>query len=305
MKTITYLKALSDETRLRLVNVLRFHELSVNEMVKLMEMGQSRISRHLQILLAAGFLRCRRDGAWAFYGVDPEGEASQLTTALGFLLKDEPMLLSDCRRAERLVEDRRLKTIQFFDTIAPGWDLLKQEIMGGMDLNRAILEVLPARAILVDLGCGTGDFLWAAAKKARKVIGVDSSAKMLDLARRRFQGDKGNTELRLGELEHLPLGDGEADCAVISMVLHHVSDPVTAVREIRRILGPGGRLIIAELDKHQSEEMRRKYGDRWLGFSPKEMERYLHAGRFRLESMQAFALQKELVLNLYQAIKTK
>ncbi|MCQ2445222.1 MAG: metalloregulator ArsR/SmtB family transcription factor, partial [Mailhella sp.] len=61
METLRYLKALADETRLRLAVVLYHYELSVNELVALLGMGQSRISRHLKILTEAGLLRPRRD----------------------------------------------------------------------------------------------------------------------------------------------------------------------------------------------------------------------------------------------------
>ncbi|MFZ5571521.1 MAG: ArsR/SmtB family transcription factor [Thermodesulfobacteriota bacterium] len=304
MKPIAYFKALSDSTRVRLVNALGDHELSVNEMVSLLGMGQSRISRHLRILMDAGFLRCRRDGAWAFYGISPDGEARRLLEAVQFTLQDEPLLLADRKRVSTLVEDRRRNTMHFFDTIAPDWDLLKQEIIGDVDLNGAIADWIPPGVTVVDLGCGTGDFLVVAAARAGKAIGVDSSAKMLELARRRFQGNRNKPEFRLGELEHLPLGDGEADCAVVSMVLHHVPDPGTAIAEIRRTLKPGGRLLIAELEKHGSEEMRERFGDRWLGFSRHEMEQYLSGNGFVLDTQRSLALRKSLCLGLFIALKS-
>ncbi len=71
---IRYFKALSDETRLRLAHVLGRYELSVNELVSLLEMGQSRVSRHLKILTEAGLLQSRRDGLWVFYSAVNEGE---------------------------------------------------------------------------------------------------------------------------------------------------------------------------------------------------------------------------------------
>ena len=63
---LLYFKALSDETRLRLVHILLHYELSVNELVSILDMGQSRVSRHLKILTEAGLLTSRRDGLWVF-----------------------------------------------------------------------------------------------------------------------------------------------------------------------------------------------------------------------------------------------
>ena len=72
---LRYLKALADETRLRLCLVLYRHELSVNELVNLLSMGQSRVSRHLKILADSGLIKARRDGLWVFYSASEHGNA--------------------------------------------------------------------------------------------------------------------------------------------------------------------------------------------------------------------------------------
>ena len=61
---LLFFKALSDETRLRLVHILLHYELSVNELVSILDMGQSRVSRHLKILTEAGLLTSRRWTSW-------------------------------------------------------------------------------------------------------------------------------------------------------------------------------------------------------------------------------------------------
>ena len=88
----------------------------------------------------------------------------------------------------------------------------------------------------------------------------------------------------MGELEYLPLGKEEADCAVISMVLHHLSKPEAAIAEAGRILKPEGVLIITDFHKHRNEQMRHIYNDRWLGFSSQEMTTWLSGNGFILES---------------------
>lgn len=303
MNASYYFKTLSDETRIRLLNILRVHEMSVNELVTLMEMGQPRISRHLKILADAGFLGCRRDGVWAFYGLGASGPARQLLDAVWFLFASDERLLQDLEKARQLVEDRKTRARRFFNSIAPDWELLKQKIMGGFDLNGALLDMLPSCDTLLDLGCGTGDFLELAGNCAKKSIGVDSSAKMLEIARQRFKTGDGRPELRLGELEHLPLRDGEADCVVISMVLHHVPEPDAVITEIGRVLKPGGTLLVAELEKHANEEMRKKFGDRWLGFSRREMSALLENHGFVLRADTVRALQPPLNVVLYNALK--
>lgn len=303
MKSIVYFKALSDETRIRLLNILLHHELSVNEIVALMKMGQSRISRHLKILTDSGLLECRRDGIWAFYSAVKEGPARRFMDTIRYLFADETSMQKDLFCASQILEDRRRKTKHFFNTIASEWDLLKHEILGEFDLNAAILQQVDRCSVAVDLGCGTGDLLASLKASAMRVIGVDSSSKMLDEARKRFQNTGGSVELRLGELEHLPIGNEDAEVAVISMVMHHLLNPAAVVAEAYRILRPGGIFIIADFDKHTNETMRKTYGDRWLGFSRHEIELLLMANGFTLINGQSHELKQSLTISIYQSIK--
>lgn len=301
MKTLEYFKALSDITRLRLLNILIHYELSVNEIVSIMEMGQSRISRHLKILMEAGFLECRRDGAWAFYFISNQGQGRELINAIRYLLDKEPFFDEDLLRAEHIVQDRSLKTMQFFNQIAFKWDLLKRKILGDFDLNLAIIQEIPPCRVAVDLGCGTGELMEKMQSIAKRVIGVDSSSKMLEQARNRLRNSNENFDLRLGELEHLPLKNEEADCVVISMVLHHLSAPDLIIAELARVLKKNGTMIIADYDKHKDENMREVYGDRWLGFSKNEIEDILAPHGFDIKKFQSFGIQNNLTLNIYKS----
>ncbi len=301
MKSLQYFKSLSDITRVRLFNVLLHHELSVGEIVALMDMGQSRISRHLKILTDAGLLACRRDGVWAFYSAVSEGDGKEFIEAVGYLFDDDPVFTKDLMFAGKVVEERKQETRLFFDAIAPEWDRLKLDILGDFDLNRAVAEMLGNCGAVADLGCGTGELLTRLMEQAGSVIGVDSSSSMLQQARNRFSG--GGVDLRLGELEHLPLSDGEVDCAVISLALHHMDDPAAAFAEAARVLAPGGTFLIAELDKHGNEAMRRTYGDRWLGFTPLEMEKFFGDHGFSLETSASHRLLQSLSLTLYRGVK--
>jgi len=270
---LQYFKALSDRTRLRLTRVLQRHELSVNELVQLLGMGQSRISRHLKILADAGLLNWRRDGLWVFYRAAENGSGKAFLAAMTPFMEEDAATRSDLDMAARILEDRARKTHLFFNTIAEDWDALNREVLGDFDLAGAVCAALPANCgVAVDLGCGTGMVLSRMRFHARERIGVDGSPRMLELARRRFAaagghgGDEPQVSLRIGALEHLPLRDGEAHFACINLVLHHLSEPIAALKEIRRILLPGGLLLATDFDKHSNEQMRKDYGDRWLGF---------------------------------------
>jgi ArsR family transcriptional regulator len=175
--------------------------------------------------------------------------------------------------AARIIEDRARKTRQFFNAIAEDWDALNREVLDDFDLADAVCAAVPANCgVAADLGCGTGMVLERMRFHAGELIGVDGSSRMLELARRRLAAADGRggrepqVSLRIGELEHLPLRDGEAHFACINLVLHHLSEPLPALKEIRRILQPGGLLLATDFDKHGNERMRKDYGDRWLGF---------------------------------------
>ena len=265
-------------------------------------MGQSRVSRHLKILTEAGLLNSRRDGLWVFYSSVREGEGAAFLKAAMPFLDDDSEMHADVDMAARIIEDRALKTRQFFNTIAEHWDTLSREVLGGFDLAGAVCARMPEGCeVAVDLGCGTGLVLERMRGRARQIIGVDGSPRMLELSRRRLAGVEGepeNVSLRIGELSHLPLRDCEADFASINMVLHHLSNPENALAEIRRVLRPGGLLMAADFDRHNQERMRLDYGDLWLGFDEATMTKLLHSAGFEVVSCTRRPVEQELALNL-------
>lgn len=121
------------------------------------------------------------------------------------------------------------------DWMAP--ELLMGEMLEGDD------------AVLVDVGAGTGFLALAAAARLTRgrVIAVDRQDDMVTLVRRRADeaGLRNLTALK-GEAERLPVPDLSADAVLFSMVLHDMADPVAVVREARRVLRPGGRLLLIE-----------------------------------------------------------
>jgi ArsR family transcriptional regulator len=205
-------------------------------------------------------------------------------------------------KAKQLVENRKKKTALFFDKMAEDWDSMKREIIGDFDLGRIITDRLKPCRVAADLGCGTGDLLPVLAGKADTVIGVDNSPKMLEEAKKRFDGN-GKISLRIGELEHLPLRDGESDLAVLNMALHHLQSPYAVLEETSRTLSKGGRLVLSDLDKHGNEEMRTRYGDRWLGFDANELENWLETAGFAVEESAQYPLKKEMKANVIIARK--
>ncbi len=299
-QALQFFKALADDTRLRLVHVLNRYELNVNELISILGMGQSRVSRHLKILTSAGLLSWRRDGLWVFYAAVEEGPGRKfLDAVLPFLAGDAAR--ADLDMAAGVIDERLRSTRQFFNAIADDWDCLAREVLGDFDLPGAIVARMPAGAVAADLGCGTGQVLERMLEPAGEVIGVDGSARMLELARRRFASESGRVSLRIGDLEHLPLRDGEADFISINMVLHHLSSPVAALEEARRALKRNGRLVIADFDRHENEAMRASYGDRWLGFTMEALTAALARAGFAPRTAERIAVEQGLFIHLIVA----
>jgi ArsR family transcriptional regulator len=302
MKLLKFLKALADETRLRIVNLLSNQELNVNEIVEILNLGQSRISRHLKILTDSGILKSRRDGLWVFYKLSGNSGNEPILEPVKQFFAGVPLYDNDILSLQKYLSAAAENTVRYFNSVAEDWNALKKNILGDVDIGALISDYLPKTDTIADLGCGTGDLLIDLMNKTKYLIGIDNSPKMLEEARKRFK-DHPNISFRIGEMEHLPMRDGEADAAVINLVLHHLQTPQSAILEAHRILKPGSMLIISDFEKHQNESMRQIYGDRWLGFEEKELENWLTDSGFELKSIEKKTLKDKLTLFILTAIK--
>ncbi len=112
-----------------------------------------------------------------------------------------------------------------------------------------LLPRLQPDAAVLDMGCGPGTITVGLARRARAVVGVDTSAEMVDSARRRAE-DAGidNASFEVGSAHDLPYDDGNFDVVYAHQVMQHLSDPVRALREARRVLRPGGLMAVRDSD---------------------------------------------------------
>jgi ubiquinone/menaquinone biosynthesis C-methylase UbiE len=172
---------------------------------------------------------------------------------------------------------------RYFDRMAEQWDSLR----GGY-FDEGVRESAIARAalrpemVVADIGTGTGFMLIGLAPLVRCAYGFDSSAEMLRVAQSNLDA-KGiaNVELRQADGLTLPLGDDAVDAVFANMYLHHIVEPPLALAEMRRILKPGGRLVLTDLDAHDHAWMREEMADVWLGFDRAQVRRWLEAAGFR------------------------
>jgi ArsR family transcriptional regulator len=262
--------------------LLEKHELTVSELCSILQMPQSTVSRHLKTLSDDDWVTSRRDGTSRFYSMpvdDLDSAAKRLWPLIREQVASTTNASQDERRLRGVLTRRRAKSQEFFATAAGGWDHLRGELFGDEFFLWAVLGLIDPTLIVGDLGCGTGQLSETVAPYVRRVISVDGSTDMLDAARLRLGGAK-NVELRQGELESLPIDSGELDVAMLSLVLHYSPSPARALSEVGRVVRKGGRVLVVDMLPHDRQEYQQQMGHVWLGFSEKQITRFLTGAGF-------------------------
>jgi len=164
---------------------------------------------------------------------------------------------------------------QYFDQIAGQWDVMREGFFSDA-VRRKAIAVAGVRAgqVAADIGAGSGFITEGLVQEGVRVIAVDQSEAMLDEMQRKLSSSDG-IEYRVGQGDALPIDDEAVDCVFANMYLHHVESPERAIREMARILRPGGRLVITDLDEHAFQFLRTEQQDRWLGFKREHVEGWL------------------------------
>jgi ArsR family transcriptional regulator len=253
--------------------LLEKHELTVSELCDALQLPQSTTSRHLKVLADDGWVVSRADGASRLYrmpGADLDAGARRLWQVVREQVAETPAAARDGERLRGVLAGRRARSEEFFATAAGQWDRLRAELFGGRTELLPLLGLLGGEWVVADLGCGTGHLTQALAPFVGRVLAIDASAAMLRAAKARV-GDLPNVEIRRGDLEQLPIADGELDLALLVLVLPYLAEPARAIAEAARALKPGGRLLITDLMPHDRAEYRQTMGHQWQGFAEAEV----------------------------------
>ncbi len=265
-------RALGDATRLRILSLLRAMELSVGELVQVLDQSQPRVSRHVKILCDAGLAERRKEGSWVFVALGPDQIVGPIADALDRwdAIEAERWREADTAKLAAVRADRAVSAAAWFEGHAREWDAIRSLHVAESEVESAMAELLgdaPVRS-LVDIGTGTGRMLELFGRRAGAALGIDRSSEMLRLARVKLTG-RGleHAELRQADLYALPLNDEAADLAIVHHVLHFAQQPGAAIAEAARVLSPGGRLLIADFAPHDREELRARDAHTRLGFS--------------------------------------
>jgi ubiquinone/menaquinone biosynthesis C-methylase UbiE len=272
------LKLLGDESRLRILRLLMREELSVAELQEILGMGQSRISMSLAQLKQAALVDLRKSGQKHLYRYT--GDAT-VTSLIEQTSAEIPESGEDDSGLGLTLKKRKDRVRAYFDELAGRFGKHYVPGRSWKALAEMLLKLLPPMRI-VDIGAGEGTLSLLLAQGAEHVVAVDNSEQMVAYGRETVaKAGVKNLEYRLGDLEELPLEDGSVDLALFSQSLHHAIHPQNALKEAYRVLRPGGKLMVLDLNRHNFEEARELYADLWLGFSQVELADMIKKARFR------------------------
>src|SRR5580698_4344632 len=293
--TLKSLRALSDPTRLRIVALLEHDELSVAELQEITRLGQSRISTHLGLLADCALVKSRRDGKRTFYKLDPQADsvASEFIQLAIRGAKELPEHSHDQINLKRVVARRREQAQVYFNQIAGRFDRVYGPGRSWQAFGHLLLRILPP-LVVADLGAGEGLLSELLARRAKKVIAVDNSEKIVEFgkAKAKKNGLK-NLEFRQGDLQNPPIDPDSVDLVILSQALHHAEVPAEAIAAAHKILKSGGQIMILDLLKHNVENAREVYGDRWFGFAESDLHHWLENAGFKKIEISVVAREEQ------------
>lgn len=267
-------KAVADEYRAGVLRALKDESFGVLELCRVLDTAQPALSHHLKVLFQAGLVAKRREGNAVFYRRAPVRSA--LHGALLEAIDCIPMGRAEQRRLDAVHADRRRTSEAFFAEHAEAFAANQARICEAAVYAGSVVEAVDRLGLgsgsALEVGPGDGELLSQLAGRFQQVVGVDSSAEMLERCAARA-GAHGNVRLLHSDLADLP-PQPRHQLAVAAMVLHHQPSPQRFFHRARTLLSDDGVLVVAELCRHDHEWARSACGDLWLGFEPDELSEW-------------------------------
>ena len=290
---LAQLKAAAEETRLRILAICAYGELTVTELTHVLGQSQPRVSRHLKLLCDAGLLHRSREGTWVFYrraDTAESGGTGLVDAILSRVPESDPQFRRDMQRLAEVREGRQAAAEAYFRENAAEWDRLRSLHVDEKEVEEKILSLVSGNRdqSIIDIGTGTGRILELFGRTMGRGIGIDRSHEMLSLARSRLDGaGLRECQVRHGDMYQLPVDDADFDIAALHLVLHYADDPTAVIQEAARVMAPGGKLVIVDFAPHEVEELRDAHAHRRLGFSDLEIQELMAAADLDLSVIES------------------
>lgn len=285
------LKVLADATRVRLLTLLEGEELTVAELSAITRLAQPRVSTHLARLKEAGLVRDRRAGVSAYYRfdeatIDPAQRSLWQTLRIG---SDDPLLRQDAERVAGVLAMRAADR-NWADSVAGDMERHYSPGRTWEALARSALPLLETGDVL-DIASGDGVLAELLAPHAHRYVCIDASARVVGAAAERLRRYR-NVEVREADMHALPFADGTFDLVVLMHALTYAAKPAQAVTEAARVLRPGGRLLLSSLARHEHQTVVAAYGHANLGFTDRELRRFVEKAGLTLQSTETVTREK-------------
>ncbi|MCK5574693.1 MAG: metalloregulator ArsR/SmtB family transcription factor [Sphingomonadales bacterium] len=287
---ISALKAAGEHSRLRVLCLLAHDELTVGELVTILDQSQPGVSRNLRLLLEADLLERYQEGTQVFYRIARSGRMGELAQFIVARVPEaDPQLLNDLESLQSIGDARSQKAEAYFAAIANDWNRIRSLYVSEHEVEEKLLKALEGRHVrdLLDVGTGTGRMLEIFSPSIERGIGVDLSREMLGVARSTLS-EKGadNCVVRHGDMYSLPVDGASQDAVIIHQVLHFADHPAAVIKEAARTLRDDGALLLVDFAPHGEEYLREEQAHRRLGFEDDEVSAWAKAQGLALENVE-------------------
>ena len=271
MNIATVFKLLADETRLRLLLLLKEHELTVAELSSTLQLAQPRISTHLAKLKEQHFVLGRKDGVSTYYRLNTNVIRQQYQSIWRTLINEgqNDSLVKQDETRLKLVLSERAKNKNWVDSVAGDMERQYSPGRSWEATTRAIGYLLDLGDVL-DIGSGDGVLAELLHERAANYTCIDSSNTVIKAAQKRLSYAK-NISYIVSDMHKLKLQD-KFDTVFLLHVLTYSTKANIAIEQATAQLKSGGKLLISTLNKHSHTEIVKDFGHVNNGFTPTELK---------------------------------
>jgi ArsR family transcriptional regulator len=278
MNIASVFKLLADETRLRLLLLLKEHELTVAELSSTLQLAQPRISTHLAKLKEQRFVLGRKDGVSTYYRLNSAVIFEKYKSHWESLIHEgqNDSIVNQDKKRLNLVLSERAKNKNWVDSVAG--DMERQYSPGrSWEATTRALSYLLDLGNVLDIGSGDGVLAELLHKRASSYTCIDSSEAVINAAKKRLK-HANNIDYIVADMHELNLNE-QYDTVFLLHVLTYSNQAQHAIIQASNALKKGGKLLISTLNKHSHTDIIKDFGHVNNGFTTKQLEQLVsHAG---------------------------